>query len=125
MLANFANEIQFVGRLLLGGAFVVAGSRNAMNAGFLTGLMAAKNVPMPRTALWVGIFFQLLGAIGLVFGPYTMWAGLALILFIITATVIFHNFYGLQGPERVAEINAVISNTALVGGLLVIVATAM
>ncbi|MEO5757407.1 MAG: DoxX family membrane protein, partial [Mesorhizobium sp.] len=63
MPADFPSILLFVGRLLLGGAFVFAGLRNIQNAAFLTGLMAARGVPQARLALWAGIVLQVIAGV--------------------------------------------------------------
>ncbi|ESW88875.1 MULTISPECIES: DoxX family protein [unclassified Mesorhizobium] len=118
MFANFENEILFAARLLLGGAFVFAGLRNIQNRAFVTQLMATRGVPQARLALWAGIVLQI-GAGALVLtGLWTAVAAAALILFLIAATPMFHNFWDHQGPERAARINGFVANVALTGGFL-------
>ena len=48
-----------IGRILLGGAFIVFGIRNLKNIERLSGVLARKNIPQPRTWILVGIGIQL------------------------------------------------------------------
>lgn len=107
-----------VGRVLLGGAFVFAGARNLTNVPFLSGLMAARGVPSARLALHLGIALQIAAGLLLAAGVAVPYAAAVLVVFLVVATPIFHNFWDHQGPERAAKINGVVGNVALVGGFL-------
>ncbi|UVK36182.1 DoxX family protein [Mesorhizobium sp. AR10] len=118
MFSSFQNEIQFAARLLVGGAFVFAGLRNIQNAAFLTQLMAARGVPQARLMLWLGIVLQVVAGALVIAGVWTTLAAACLVLFLIVATPMFHNFWDHQGPERAARINGFVGNVALTGGFL-------
>ncbi|WP_378949841.1 DoxX family protein [Mesorhizobium sp. ANAO-SY3R2] len=114
--------LAFVGRLLLGGAFVFAGLRNIANASLLSAMMAARGVPQARLFLWVGIVLQIVAGLMLVAGFQVPYAAAALIAFLIGGTLIFHNFWDHSGPDRAARINGVVSNVALAGSFLFLIA---
>ena len=115
----------FLGRLLLGGAFVVAGLRNVQNETFLTGLMAARGVPQAKLALWVGIVLQTIAGALVMAGLWTAIGSAALVLFLIVATPMFHNFWDHQGPDRASRINGFVGNVALAGGFLTLIAQSL
>ncbi|PTE07879.1 DoxX family protein [Mesorhizobium helmanticense] len=125
MFANFENEILLAARLLLGGAFVFAGLRNIQNQAFLTQLMAARGVPLAGLALWVGIVVQIVAGALVMAGVWTAPAAACLIVFLIVATPMFHNFWDHKGPERAARINGFVGNVALTGGFLTLVAQSL
>ncbi|WP_295806076.1 DoxX family protein [uncultured Nitratireductor sp.] len=114
--------LPFLGSLLLGGAFVFAGLRNLGNIPFLTGVLAGRGVPLARAALFAGIALQCVAGTLLIAGIYPAYAAAGLIVFLVIATLIFHNFWDHDGPDRVARINGVVSNVALAGGFLLIIA---
>lgn len=122
MFENFQNEILFAARLLLGGAFVFAGLRNIQNRILVASLMAARGVPQAGPALWLGIVLQVVAGALLAAGLWTAPAAASLILFLIVATPMFHNFWDHQGPDRAARINGVVGNVALAGGFLALIA---
>ncbi|MCR4268206.1 DoxX family protein [Nitratireductor sp. ZSWI3] len=115
--------LHLAGRLLLGGAFVFAGLRNLGNIPYLTGVIAGRGMPLPRMALIAGISLQCIAGALLIAGLWTRFAALGLILFLLVATVLFHNFWDHQGPERVARINGIVSNAALAGSFLLVLAS--
>ena len=122
MSANFQNEILLSARLLLGGAFVFAGLRNIQNRAFLAQLMAGRGVPRAALALRLGIVLQIVAGALVISGILTALAAACLILFLIVATPMFHNFWDHQGPERAARINGFVGNVALTGGFLALMA---
>ncbi|BAV46281.1 DoxX family protein [Mesorhizobium loti] len=122
MPADLPSTLLFLGRLLLGGAFVFAGLRNIQNAAFLTGLMAARGVPQARLALWAGIVLQVIAGALVIAALWVTLACAVLVLFLIAATPMFHNFWDHQGPDRAARINGFVGNVALTGGFLALIA---
>ncbi|TPL23970.1 DoxX family protein [Mesorhizobium sp. B2-4-10] len=125
MLADLPAALLVLGRLLLGGGFVFAGLRNIQNAGFLTGLMVARGVPQARLALWAGIVLQIVAGVLVVTGFWTATACAVLVLFLIVATPLFHNFWDHQGQERASRINGFVGNVALSGGFLTLIAQSL
>ena len=125
MPADLPSTLLFLGRLLLGGAFVFAGLRNIQNAAFLTQLMAARGVPQARLALWVGIVLQIVAGALVIAGLWTTMAAAVLVVFLIAATPMFHNFWDHQGPDRASRINGFVGNVALSGGFLTLIAQSL
>ena len=122
MPADLPSTLLFLGRLLLGGAFVFAGLRNIQNEAFLTQLMAARGVPQARLALWVGIVLQIVAGALVIVGLWTTMAAAVLVVFLIAATPMFHNFWDHQGPDRASRVNGFVGNVALSGGFLTLIA---
>ncbi|MER8385334.1 DoxX family protein [Mesorhizobium sp. M0751] len=125
MFSNFDSEILFAARLLLGGAFVFAGLRNVQNAALVSQLMTTRGVPQARLVLWLGIVLQMVAGALVIVGIWTAAAALCLILFLIVATPMFHNFWNHQGPERASRINGFVGNVALTGGFLALIAQSL
>ena len=125
MPADLPSTLLFLGRLLLGGAFVVAGLRNVQNETFLTGLMAARGVSQAKLALWAGIVLQTIAGALVMAGVWTAIASAVLVLFLIAATPMFHNFWDHQGPDRASRINGFVGNVALAGGFLTLIAQSL
>ncbi|MFD2058540.1 DoxX family protein [Mesorhizobium calcicola] len=111
-----------LGRLLLGAAFIFAGLRNIQNATFLTQLIAARGVPQARLALSAGIVLQIIAGALVIAGVWTAIACAVLLLFLVVATPMFHNFWDHRGPERASRINGFVGNVALGGGFLTLIA---
>jgi putative oxidoreductase len=122
MPTDFTLTLIFLARLLIGGAFIFAGLRNMTNVPVLTGLMAARDVPQAKAVLFAGIILQVACGALLIAGLWTAVAATGLIAFVVAGTWMFHNFWDHQGLERGNRINGVVSNVALIGGFLLIIA---
>ncbi|MER8765966.1 MULTISPECIES: DoxX family protein [unclassified Mesorhizobium] len=125
MFSNFDSEILFAARLLLGGAFVFAGLRNIQNAALVSQLMTTRGVPQARPVLWLGIVLQIIAGALVIADIWTAPAAACLILFLVFATPMFHNFWDHQGPERASRINGFVGNVALAGGFLALIAQSL
>ena len=110
-------------RLLIGSAFLVAGLRNISAINGLAGFIGSRGLPLPRLAAIAGVALQIVGGALVAIGPFALYGGIGLAVFCVLATLIFHNFWDFQGAERVNHVNAFISNTALTGAFLLVVAT--
>ncbi|SFO30437.1 putative oxidoreductase [Mesorhizobium sp. NFR06] len=124
MFESFQNEILLAARLLLGGAFVFAGLRNIQNRNLVASLMTARGVPQARLVLSLGIVLQVVAGSLVIAGIWTALAAACLILFLIAATPMFHNFWNHQGPDRASRINGFVGNVALAGGFMALIAQA-
>jgi putative oxidoreductase len=113
------DAVLFLGRLLLGGLFVYGGVIHFFQIPKLVAVMTARGVPMPRETLIVGSLFQIVAGLLLIFGPVRSWGAYGLVLFTLASSVMFMNFWDLQGPAREGARNMFFTNLALVGGLLI------
>jgi putative oxidoreductase len=118
MTIDLTTTLLPLARLLLGGAFLVFGIRNIWNIAGLTAGLTARGMPFPRLSAMIGVALQIIGGILTAVGPFGAIGGVALIVFVILATVLFHNFWNYSGPDRITHFNATIMNTALAGAFL-------
>jgi putative oxidoreductase len=125
MSADLPHIISLLGRLLLGGLFVVAGTRHMFLIPDLTQMIAARGVPFPRAALIAGSAFQFIAGLLLVFGLLLPIAAFGLVLFTLAASVMLLNFWDMDGQPRQNTINVWLSNMAIVGGLMITAAQGM
>jgi len=116
---SLQETLWLLGRLLLGGLFVVAGIRHFFIFGAVQQAIAARGVPFARLVLVAGSAFEVLAGTSLIAGVAVAYAALGLALFTVAASVMLLNFWGMEGSAREAAINAWQSNLAIVGGLLV------
>lgn len=112
--------------LLMGGAFVVFGARNIKSVPGLAKVLEAKKVPQPVNAARIGVGLQLVGGALVFLAPFVPFAGvlggLALLVFLVLATVLFHPMWEYRGDEQKPHINATIMNTCLAGAFLLVIA---
>ena len=116
----------FLAHLLLGGAFVVFGIRNIKAIPGLASFLAGRKVIQPETAAKFGVALQIVGGALVVLAPFAPFAGvlggLALILFLVLATLLFHPFWEFSGEEQKPHMQSFIMNSGLTGAFLLIFA---
>ena len=122
---TLAATLILAGRGILGLFFVIAGVRNFLR--FSERATPETNygwkLPAPVTAL--GFATQLVGGLSVTFGVLTIWGASLLILFLIAATALFHNFLMFNGAERQPHIYFTLVNCALAGYCLLVIGTAL
>ena len=111
-----------LGRILLGGLFLIAGVRNALK--FRERIAAKTNYgwSLPPALIGTGFAMQLVGGASVVFGVYPAWGAALLIVFTVAATALYHNFTLFAAPERDTHFYFVTVNAALCGALLLVIA---
>jgi len=112
------------GRIIFGLFFVIAGVRNFAGFTARTNLPTNYGWPLPAPLLAAGFTTQLLGGLALIAGLWTAWGAIALILFLIVATPLYHNLFRFKGAERLPHLYFTLVNITLSGGLLQIIANA-
>jgi len=118
-MSDDASALVLLGRLLLGGLFLVAGIRHFWLVEPLSAIMAQRGIPAPRLAviggsIWEGVFGALL-----MLGIAVPISAFALMAFTVAASLIFLNFWSMEGQQREVAMNGALTNIAVVGGLLI------
>lgn len=72
--------------------------------------------------LTVAVVFQLLGGILLFFGWKVRLGSALLVLFLLPATILFHQFWYVEGTERATQVVEFFKNLSILGGLLCLLA---
>lgn len=124
-IVTTAATLILIGRIVFGLFFFIAGARNFV--GFKSRIPSKTNygwdLPPPIVAL--GFAMQLLGGLSLIFGLWTIYGALLLIVFLVLATGMYHNLFLFHGKERDPHLYLVLVNITLVAGLLMIVGTTL
>jgi putative oxidoreductase len=116
------NASTLAGRALLALIFIVSGFGKITGFAGTAGFMASKGMPMAEVLLVGTIAVEFLGGLMLLVGWKARWAALAIFLFIILATLIFHNPAGLTGQEAQNQMINIMKNLAIMGGMLMVFA---
>ena len=80
---------------------------------------------MPRESLFVALAVQVLGGLSVALGIFPIVGAIGLILFTIAANALYHNFWTFSGAERVSHLGSVLTNAAIIGGLLLVIAVSL
>ena len=116
--------MQTIGRALVGVLFLVSGIMKIGRFAGTAAALAGKGVPLPEVAIALAIVLEIVGGLALVFGWRSREAALALALFCIPATVLFHAFWAVDAAAFGNQLNHFLKNVAIFGALLTIAAGA-
>ena len=98
--------------------FLKAGISHSLDFNTTVEMMTNKGLPIANILLLFTVVFQLLGGVSLLLGYKVKIGSVLLILFLIPATIVFHN--PLADPN---QINNFLKNIGLIGGLLMVIYT--
>jgi len=111
-----------LGRILLVAIFVVSGWGKITGFEGAAGYIAAKGLPMPQALAGISILIECLGGLAVLVGWKTRWAALALIVFLIVITPIFHNFWAVSPEQMMNQRINFLKNVSILGGMLLLFA---
>jgi putative oxidoreductase len=109
-------------RVLLSSPFLYSGVDKCWRWSAAQREVAASGLPWPTLLHLVTVVVQLGGGLSLLLGIEARLGALLLCVFLIPVTVMYHPFWKRSGADFVAEADHFLSNFAIIGGLLVIVA---
>lgn len=108
--------IALAARICLCLIFLKAGISHITGFNGLVETLNSQGLPLASLLAAGTVFFQLLGSVSLLLGYKTNIGAILLIIFLIPATLLFHN--PLADPN---EINDFLKNIGLIGGLLMVI----
>jgi uncharacterized membrane protein YphA (DoxX/SURF4 family) len=110
-----------LGRILLGGYFVMSGYKHFKHLKNNVGYAQSKGVPMPREAVMLTGLMLILGGLGILFGVYIGWAVLLLSVFLVVTSFKMHQYWKITDPMmRMGEQINFTKNLALFGAILML-----
>jgi putative oxidoreductase len=105
-------------RVLLAHIFLISGFGKIFKFAGTAGYMASKGMPMPQFLLACSILVELAAGLMLVVGWKTRWAALALALWLIPATLVFHAFWAVPEAQVTMQMIQFQKNLCILGGML-------
>ena len=111
-----------VGLLLLASIFNIAGLEKIAGFDGTVKFMASKGLPMVNLLLVATIMIELGGGLLIALGWHARRGALAIFLFIIPVTLVFHAFWTFEGAEYTHQMHSFLKNLAIMGGMLYIMA---
>ncbi|MDR3470814.1 MAG: DoxX family protein [Devosia sp.] len=114
-----------IGRVVLGAFFVITGTRNFIHYGERRSPETNYGWPLPAPITALGFAMQLVGGLSVMLGVFTAWGAAAIIVFLVGATELFHNFLLFKGKERDPHLYFTLVNIALCGYCLLVIGTAV
>jgi uncharacterized membrane protein YphA (DoxX/SURF4 family) len=112
-----------LGRILVGGYFIMSGYNHFKNLKMLTGYAASKGVPMAREAVLLTGLMLVLGGLGILLWVSVSFSILVLGIFLLVTTFQMHQFWKVADPmARMGEEINFKKNLAILGALLLVLA---
>jgi putative oxidoreductase len=112
-----------LGRILLGGYFLMNAYNHFKNVESLTGYAQSKGVGQPKMAVLGTGVLLLVGGAGIVLGIFVAWAVLALVIFLAGVTFKMHQYWKITDPmQKMAEQVNFMKNLALLGAVIMLLA---
>ncbi len=105
-------------RLLVALIFIMSAVGKLFGFAATSGMMASVGFPAPSLFLTAAILIELIGGTMLLVGYKTRWAAIALIVFLIPATLIFHAANLADPAQTQQQMIEVLKNLAILGALV-------
>jgi putative oxidoreductase len=122
-MANSSDGITpLAGRFLLSVLFLVSGFFKVAGYSQMVGFAAAKGLPLPGVSIACAAAVELLGGLAILTGFHTRVTAWLLFLYVIPTTLLFHNFWAMQGMEQQDNMIHFLKNLGIMGGLLILAA---
>ncbi len=122
MIDSFKTPLVIVGRVLLALMFIVAGFGKLTNLEGTAGYIASGGLPMASVLAVVVGLLELLGGLAIAIGFQARWAALALGLFTLAASLLFHKFWAVPADQAFVQQLMFMKNLSVAGGLFIVAA---
>ena len=110
--------VPLIGRILISTIFILAGIMKVMNFSMELGYVSAAHLPFPTFSLGCAATIEILGGLAILTGFHARVAAWIVFVFLIPTTLLFHNFWAMQGAARMDNQAHFLKNLAIMGGLL-------
>ena len=121
-LASLFDWADIFGRIGLAWLFLWSGYGMFVHTASQVALMEAYGMPAANILIWPTGLLEVVAAAMLVLGWKARWAALALIVFTVAATFIFHAYWRGPADQVMNQQIEFVKNLAIVGGLLLVLA---
>ncbi len=122
MLDSFKSPLTVAGRVLLALMFVWAGVSKLTNLDGTAGYIAGGGLPLPDVLAVVVALFELAAGLALAVGFQARWAALALGVFTLLASALFHQFWAVPPEQQTMQELMFLKNMAVAGGMFIVAA---
>lgn len=109
-----------IGRILLSLIFILSGLMKLFNFDQTSGYMGMMGLPSPDLLLLATIGLEVIGGLMILLGWHAHLASIAIFLWLLPTTFIFHAFWAAPAEQVQAEMNNFLKNIAIMGGMLYI-----
>lgn len=122
MFDTLKTPLAVSGRILLALMFVMAGFSKIGGFAGTVGYIQSKGLPAAELLAALTVVLEIGGGLALMFGVYARWVALALAVFTLLASVVFHNFWAMPPAQQMMQQLMFMKNLSVAGGLLLVAA---
>ncbi len=112
--------VSLFGRVLLSVIFILSGFSKLFIFHSIAGMLGGKGFPLASVAAGIAIAIEIIGGLAILTGFKAKVAAWIVFLYLIPTTLLFHNFWTMQGPMRADNQIHFLKNLAIMGGLLLL-----
>jgi putative oxidoreductase len=123
MPKSYPGVASLIGRILISVMFLWSGIAKVAAFSMMTGYAQAKGLPLPAAGIATAAAIEILCGLAVLTGFQTKLASWALFVYLIPVTLLFHNFWAVQGADRMDAQVHFLKNVAIMGGLLILAAS--
>lgn len=109
-----------IGRALAGVLFVVSGIGKVLGFAGVAAWMNSAGIPAAGLLLALTILLEIGGGLALVTGFQARIAALALAVFLVPVTLVFHGFWSADAAAFQNQLNHFLKNVAILGAMLAV-----
>ncbi len=95
--------VETLGRVMIGGMFLFQGGGAIQRFDFHVGRLRTYNIPGAGFILCIGFAMMFTGGAMVVFNIFSAVGAMLLLVFTVTATILFQNFWSIDEPKRRRE----------------------
>jgi putative oxidoreductase len=117
---NGSKSLYPIGRALIGVLFVASGINKLLGFSYVAGWMASMGLPFASVVLAATILLEVGAGIMLITGFQARLAAIALALFLVPVTGIFHAFWSADAAHFQDQLNNFLKNVAIFGSVLIV-----
>lgn len=119
-MTTHRDGVALLGRVLLALMFIVSGWGKISGFGDTAGYIASQKLPFPQLLTVIAILVELGGGLAIAIGWNTRWAALAMIVFLIVITPIFHAFWSAPPDQAAMQNINFMKNVSILGGMMLL-----
>jgi putative oxidoreductase len=118
-LCNLAKTCgPLLGRVLMSLLFLLSAFGKVTGFPIVAAGMTKKGIPFAEFLLLGAIACEVLGSLALVLGWKARWGALLLIIFMIPATLLYHDFWNAEAAQYRNQLNHFMKNLTIFGALI-------
>jgi len=122
MTDSLKTPMILIGRVLLSLMFILSGFGKLTNIEGTAGYIASSGLPLATALAVIVGLLELFGGLAILVGFHARWAALALALFTLTASLLFHNFWALPADKAFMQQLMFMKNLSVAGGMFIVAA---